>query len=234
LAFDIFGTVVDWRTSLIAELFAIGDAHGVTNVDWASFADDWRAAYQPSMQEVREAGRPWTSLDDLHRISLDRLLERYGVAAFDEPTRRHVNRVWHRLRPWSDSVEGIRRLRTRFIVASLSNGNVALLANLARHAGLPFDLILSAELCRHYKPDPEIYRMAIDLLALEPQQVMMVAAHNGDLVAAAAQGMRTAFVRRPSEHGPRQMHDLRAGHPFDIVAEGIGDLADRLLAGGSS
>lgn len=229
LAFDVFGTVVDWRGSLIRELGAVAAERGIENVDWAAFADAWRGAYQPSMQEVRGGRLPWTRLDDLHRRSLERLLEQFGVRGLDEAALRRITTVWHRLRPWPDAIGGLARLRRRYILVTLSNGNVALLTNMARHAGLPWDCILSAELCRHYKPDPEVYRMAYELLDLAPAQVMMVAAHNDDLRHAAGQGLRTAFVRRPREHGPGQTRDLEPEAPFDVVADDFGDLADILL-----
>jgi 2-haloacid dehalogenase len=233
LAFDVFGTVVDWRGSLIRELDALAGERGLKGVDWAAFADAWRGAYQPSMQEVREGRLPWTRLDDLHRRSLERLLGQFGVEGLGEAEMRRINTIWHRLRPWPDAIAGLTRLRRRYILATLSNGNVALLTNMARHAGLPWDCILSAELCRHYKPDPEVYRMVCDLLDLAPQQVMMVAAHNDDLRHAARQGLRTAFVRRPQEHGPGQTRDLEPEAPFDVVADDFGDLADILLREGS-
>jgi 2-haloacid dehalogenase len=233
LAFDVFGTVVDWRGSLIRELDALAGERGIKGVDWAAFADAWRGAYQPSMQEVREGHLSWTRLDDLHRRSLERLLGQFGVEGLGEAEMRRINTIWHRLRPWPDAIAGLTRLRRRYILATLSNGNVALLTNMARHAGLPWDCILSAELCRHYKPDPEVYRMVCDLLDLAPQQVMMVAAHNDDLRHAARQGLRTAFVRRPQEHGPGQTRDLEPEAAFDVVARDFNDLADILLGEGS-
>ncbi len=232
LVFDVFGTTVDWRTSIISELYAIGDDLGLKTVDWVSFTDDWRAAYQPNMQRVREGSLPWTSLDDLHRMELDRLIEAYRLPPIPPAAIQRINTVWHRLKPWPDTLAGLHRLKQRFIIAPLSNGNVALLTAMAKSAGLPWDLILSAELCRHYKPDPETYRMPCDYLALDPRQVMLVAAHNGDLAAAAREGLRTAFVRRPTEYGPRQTKDLRAEHAFDVAAEDFMHLADILLEDG--
>jgi 2-haloacid dehalogenase len=231
LAFDVFGTVVDWRGSIIDELTAFGRERGLDGVDWAGLTDDWRAGYRPAMQRVRDGTLPWTNLDALHRLQLDDLLERYGVRGLAEADVRHLNTVWHRLKPWPDSVPGLTRLRTRFILATLSNGNVALLVNMAKAAGLPWDCVLSAELCRHYKRDPEVYRMACGLLGLEPGRVMMVAAHNDDLEAAAREGLRTAFVRRPTEYGPRQARDLGPEGDWDAVAEDMNGLADILLGG---
>ncbi len=228
IVFDTFGTLVDWRTSIIHELESLGQRHGIT-ADWIGLTDEWRAAYVPNMQKVRSGEMPWTKLDDLHRMELEILLDRFGVEGLSEVQKVHTNRVWHRLEPWPDTVPAMHRLRGRYILSPLSNGNVALLTNLARHAGLPFDLILSAELCRHYKPDPETYRIAYELLDLEPHQVMMVAAHNDDLLAARQEGLRTGFFARAGEYGPHQHKDLQAEHDFDIIANDLEDLADQLL-----
>jgi 2-haloacid dehalogenase len=193
LVFDVFGTVVDWRASVIRE--------GI-EVDWATFADAWRGRYAPSMDRVRRGELPWTKLDDLHRASLEELLAEFGVHGLSEDEKDHFNRAWHRLEPWPDAVEGLTRLKSRYIIAPLSNGNVSLLTNLAKRAGLPWDLIFSAEFVRHYKPDPETYLSVPELLDLEPEQVMMVAAHPDDLRAARRCGLLTAYVPRPLEFGP--------------------------------
>ncbi len=227
LVFDVFGTVVDWRTSIIREGRALGARLGV-DVDWEAFADAWRGRYQPSMEQVRSGARPWTKLDDLHRESLVHLLTEFRIEGLSEADIDDFNRAWHRLDPWPDSVPGLHRLRRRFALATLSNGNVALLLDMARRAGLPFDAILGAEPARAYKPLPEAYRRTVDFLGLAPAQVMLVAAHNDDLVAARAEGLRTAFVTRPTEYGPRQRNDLRAEHDFDHVATSMEDLASRL------
>ena len=229
LCFDVFGTVVDWRSSVIREGRALGAAKGL-DVDWEAFADAWRAGYQPAMAEVREGHKGWVILDALHRGILDRLLGEFAIEGLSEAEVDHLNRVWHRLDPWPDAVEGLRRLRTRFILATLSNGNVALLVNMARRAGLPWDAVLGAEVARAYKPMPEAYRTTVAMLGLAPQQAMMVAAHNDDLGHAAACGMRTAFVRRPSEYGPAQSRDREATGDWDVVAEDFLDLADALGA----
>lgn len=228
LVFDVFGTVVDWRTSIIREGQAFGERLGVT-ADWARFADAWRARYQPSMEAVRSGRRGWTKLDELHRESLVALLEEFEIGAVGEAEIDHFNRAWHRLTPWPDSVPGLTRLRTRFALAPCSNGNVALLMNMARNSGLPWDAILGAEPARAYKPSPAAYLRTVDFLGLIPQQVMLVAAHNNDLVSASEQGLRTAFIARPVEHGPNQQTDLRAEHDFDFVASSMEDLADQLL-----
>ena len=227
LTFDVFGTVVDWRTSITEEGRTLGRAKGI-DVDWVAFADAWRGKDQPSMSRVRNGEVPWTNLDSLHRASLDELLEEFAITGLDEAEKDHLNRAWHRLTPWPDSVPGLTRLKRKYILATLSNGNVALLVNMAKHAGLPWDAILGAEVARHYKPQPEAYRITAELLGLRPRECMLVAAHNGDLVAAAAQGFRTAFVPRPTEHGPHQSTDLTAEHDFDVVADSFLDLADKL------
>ena len=227
LTFDVFGTVVDWRRSIIREGEALGRAKGLT-VDWARFADTWRGLYQPMLSRVRNGELPWTKLDDLHRMSLDRLLADFGIAGLGEAEVDDLNRAWHRLDPWPDAIEGLTRLRRRFILATCSNGNVAMMVNMAKRAGLPWDAILGAETARHYKPQPETYLITAELLGLRPEQCMMVAAHNGDLGHAAGCGLRTAFVPRPSEHGPGQSTDLEPKGDYDAVAKDFVDLAVKL------
>lgn len=227
LTFDVFGTVVDWRGSIIREGEALGAAHGL-EVDWAAFADAWRGGYRPSMARVRSGELPWTKLDTLHRMILDELLDKFGIGILSEADKQHWNRVWHRLTPWPDSVPGLTRLRQHYVLATLSNGNVALLTNMAKHGGLPWDCILSAEIVRHYKPDPETYLGAADLLGLKPSEVMMVAAHKSDLKAAQAVGLRTAFVERPLEFGPGVEVDVEPDPAIDVHARDFNDLADQL------
>jgi 2-haloacid dehalogenase len=229
LTFDVFGTVVDWRSSIIADLEAFGRAKGI-RADWTGLTDAWRAGYQPAMDRVRKGELPWTHIDALHRMVLDRLLVEFKVEGLSEADKDHVNRVWHRLNPWPDSVAGLTRLKRNYIISTLSNGNTALLVNMAKHAGLPWDCVLSAETFRAYKPDPATYLGAAEQFGLKPSQVMMVAAHNGDLVAAAKQGLRTAFVARPNEYGPGQTRDVKAEHTFDVVAKDFIDLAAQLGA----
>ncbi|MBI3698011.1 MAG: haloacid dehalogenase type II, partial [Acidobacteria bacterium] len=216
------------RGSIIREGTEFGKARGLT-VDWAAFADAWRGGYGPSMDRVRRGELPWTNLDALHRMILDRLLDQFHITGLSEAEKDHLNRVWHRLAPWPDAVDGLTRLRTRFVLATLSNGNVALLTNMAKHAALPWDCILSAELVKHYKPDPAVYQMAADLLGLQPNQVMMVAAHKGDLQAAKKVGLRTAFVPRPLEFGPDRKPDVAADPSFDVNARDFLDLAAKLV-----
>jgi 2-haloacid dehalogenase len=229
LVFDTFGTVVDWRTSIIREGELIGRTHAL-DVDWATFADDWRAGYGPAMNRVRSGELPWTKLDDLHRMILDQVLEDLSVVALSEEEIASFNRVWHRLIPWPDAVPALYRLKARYVIAPLSNGNVSLLTNMAKHAGLPWDCILSSELAGHYKPDPEVYLKAADLLSLPPDRVMMVAAHRGDLAAAQALGFRTALVHRPLEFGPNGDVDTTDDPRFDLNTSDFGELADRLGA----
>lgn len=228
LGFDVFGTVVDWRTSVAREGRELAAAKGLEGIDWEQFADDWRALYQPSMTRVRDGERPWMILDELHRESLDKLLKQYSIKDLTEAEIEHFNRAWHRLDPWPDVVTGLTRLKERYILATLSNGNIALMVNMAKLAGLPWDVVLGAEVARAYKPQPEAYLATARALGLDPDECMMVAAHNGDLVAAAACGFRTAFVTRPTEHGPGQTTDLEPTGDWDIVATDFLDLASQL------
>lgn len=225
--FDIFGTVVDWRGSIIREGRDVWAAKGV-DVDWEAFADSWRGGYEPAMQRVRAGELPWMNIDALHRLILEGLLEQYQISSLSEGAKDQLNRVWHRLDPWPDVAAGLERIRRDAVVAALSNGNVALLVNMARHGGFCWDCVLSAELAEHYKPDPEVYQTAAALLGLEPHQVMMVAAHNGDLKGARAVGFRTAFVHRPREYGPNQTTDLVPDPSVDVVAKDFMELADLL------
>src|SRR3569833_1551493 len=208
LLFDTFGTVVDWRGSLIAEFTAWGKARGI-DADWTALVDAWRGAYRPSMDEVRrQPERGFVTLDEMQRRSVEPLAAKLGIARLTKDDFDHLTFGWHRLNPWPDSVAGLTRLKTKFIISPLSNGNVALLTNMAKHAGLPWDLVLSAELFEHYKPDAETYLGAARLLCLKPEEVMMVAAHYGDLAAAQKNGLKTAFVARPTEDGPLQKVEL--------------------------
>ena len=239
LLFDVFGTVVDWRSGVIRDVTALAAEHGA-DIDAASFADRWRGAYRPAMNQVRTGELPWTNLDGLHRRTLDQLLSAGQVSAgqeggtglegLDEAGRAWLTSCWHRLDPWPDAVTGLDRLRRRYIVAAFSNGNVALLVNMARRAGLPWDFIASAELFRHYKPDPQTYLGAAGLLGLAPAEVMLVAAHNDDLSAAAALGLRTGFVRRPGELGPGHEQNLQPAGDYTCVASDFLDLATQLGA----
>jgi len=229
LVFDVFGTVVDWRSSISREVKALFAAKAI-GVDAAAFTDDWRGGYQPAMQRVRTGELPWTKIDDLHRLILEGLLAKYRITGLSEAEKGHLNRVWHRLDPWPDAAAGLARLKRRFIIGTLSNGNMALLVNMAKHAGLPWDVVLSAELAHHYKPDPEAYRMVPALLGLPPAAVMLVAAHPNDLAAAAKEGLKTGYVPRPLEWGPaRQPHEVDAKR-FDATAPDFSQLAALLGA----
>lgn len=229
LVFDTFGTVVDWRSSVAKEIDDLAKRKGFT-VDGAKFADTWRAGYAPSMNRVRAGEMPWTRLDDLHRMILDRLLVEFQITGLTETEIDALNRAWHRLRPWPEAVAGLTRLKKKFTIAPLSNGNIALMTALAKHSGLPWDCILGAELVRHYKPDREVYLSAADFLDLEPAEVMMVAAHLGDLRAAKALGLKTAFVARPLEFGPTGKPDLKADASVDLSARDFNDLAGQMGA----
>ena len=227
LTFDVFGTVVDWRGSIIAEGGQRWTPRGV-EADWGAVADAWRRRYQPSLERVRQGDRPWTPLDVLHRESLDELLPEVGLGSLGEADRAELNLVWHRLHPWPDAVAGLRRLARRYRLATLSNGNRALLQDLVEFGELPLE-VLSAEDFRAYKPDPRVYLGAAERLECEPGEVMMVAAHPDDLRAAAAQGLRTAYVRRPLEWGPG--HEPEPADPlFDAVAGDFVELAEILGA----
>ena len=222
LAFDVFGTVVDWHGSIWREAEAM-----LPGVDGNRFASAWRAGYKPAMDEVRSGQRGWTKIDDLHRIILDRILDEFGIQ-LDEGQRHELNRAWHRLAPWPDTVDGMLRLKSRFVLTTLSNGNLGLLANMAKHASLPWDLILSAEVFRHYKPDPETYLGVAEIFEVAPQDVMLVAAHEDDLDAAKACGLQTAFIARPDEYGP----DIRVPTGdltrFTLAARDLNHLAEQL------
>jgi 2-haloacid dehalogenase len=227
LTFDVFGTCVDFRGSIIRECREFGKQKGL-KVNWARFVDAWRAGYRPAMDRVGRGELPWTKIDVLHRMILDELLEKFGLGRLTEEERVHLNRAWHRLKPWPDTVPGLKRLKKRYIIATLSNGNVALLTNMAKYARLPWDAIFSAEIFRHYKPDAETYLGAAEMLDLKPSEVMMVAAHKHDLRAAATCGLKTAFVRRPHEYGRNKETDLADDPAFTVNADDFNDLAGQL------
>ncbi len=225
LAFDVFGTVVDWRSGVMTELAAIAAEHDLA-IDAGALADAWRKRYQPFLDRVRLGETPWQVLDDLHRAALREVVDEFSLHWLSESDLDRLVLAWHKLPPWPDAVGGLTRLGSRFVLTTLSNGGVALLVDLVRTGSLLFDCILSAELVKTYKPDPSVYRLVPDLLAVRPEQAMMVAAHPYDLAAAAREGMRTAFVRRPQELGiaKKQIPDF----PVDILAEDFLDLAAQL------
>jgi 2-haloacid dehalogenase len=227
IVFDTFGSVVDWRGSLIADLTAFGRQRGIT-ADWPALVDAWRAAYHPSMDRVRKGLQPWTKLDDLHRASLDKLVAEFGIQGLTEQDLVHINLGWHRLNGWPDSVPGLTRLKSRFVIGPLSNGNVSLLTYMAKHAGLPWDMVFGSDLFGHFKPDPETYLGVAEMMDLAPDQVMLAAAHNNDLANARKCGLMTAFFARPTEYGPHQKRDYAADQDWDFVARDIEDLATQL------
>lgn len=227
LAFDVFGTVVDWHGSIAREMDRLALERGLV-VDGPAFAEAWRAGYQPAMQRVRSGELPWMKIDALHRLILDGLVERFGLASLDEADLHQLNLAWHRLDPWADSVEGLTRLKRRFVITPLSNGNFSLLTNMAKRAGLPWDCIVSAELFHHYKPDPETYLGTADLLGIAPHELMLVACHPGDLRAARKCGLRTGYVRRPLEEGPGGTPVACGDDEFDLVATDFVDLDQKL------
>jgi 2-haloacid dehalogenase len=232
LVFDVFGTVVDWRGSIIREGARWSQEKNL-QIDWGKFADRWRAGYGPSMEKVRRGELPWTKLDVLHRMILDQLLVEFHITGLTEEEKERWTNVWHRLTPWPDSVEGLTRLKKNFVIATLSNGNVSILVDMAKHAGLPWDAVFSAELFHHYKPDREVYLGAVELLSCKPSEVMMVAAHPPDLRAAQSCGLKAGYVPRPFERGPNPPAPPTGSAPpaansFDVVATDFVDLAAKL------
>jgi 2-haloacid dehalogenase len=232
LVFDVFGTVVDWRSGVAREAAPFLARHGAGGADPAAFADTWRSRYMPSMEEVRSGRRPFVRLDVLHRENLEGVLPAFGIdpARVPKSELAELNLAWHRLDPWPDAIPGLTRLRKKFIIAPLSNGNIILMLDIAKRAGLPWDAILGAEVAHAYKPMPEAYLRTADVLAMRPAELCLVAAHNGDLAAARACGLRTAFVPRPTEHGPRQTTALQPAQDWDVVAKDFVALAERLGA----
>ncbi|MEE2693927.1 MAG: haloacid dehalogenase type II [Pseudomonadota bacterium] len=227
LTFDVFGTVVDWRGSIGREGSVWGDTRKL-ELDWFAFADAWRGLYQPAMEKVRTGELDWINLDGLHLMNLHQLLEEFELDHLDKDELNHINTMWHRLDPWPDSVTGMNRLKTKFTLASLSNGNVALIVNMAKRSQIPWDTILGAEVVGHYKPEPQAYTKSVELLGIKPSQTLMVAAHNSDLAAASAVGLKTAFVRRPNEYGPSQSPDTTPTADYNFVAEDLIHLAEQL------
>ena len=227
LTFDVFGTVVEWRQSIMRAGNQISAAKGI-DVDWGGFADAWRGRYRPALEKIRAGEMPWTKLEVLHRMNLDQVLADFGITGLSEEEIDDLNRAWERLDPWPDSVEGLKRLKGKFIIAAMSNGNVALMVNLAKYAHLPWDMVLGAEIARRFKPDPQVYLMGAEMLSLAPRQCMLVAAHNYDLIAASKCGFGTAFVYRREERRPNDTEDREPEGDFDIVAEDLIDLADQL------
>ena len=229
LVFDVFGTVVDWRGSITREGRELGQRKNI-KFNWARMANAWRAGYAPAMDRVRSGELPWMNIDALHRLILDELLLKFRIKGLTDEDKDHFNRAWHRLKPWPDSVRGLKRLKKKFVIATLSNGNMSLLTNMAKNAGLPWDCVISAELFNHYKPDPETYQGAAKMLDFPADRVMLVAAHKGDLRAGQQSGLRAAFVARPKEMPPKAKVDLSPDSAFDYNATSLIDLADQLGA----
>jgi 2-haloacid dehalogenase len=226
LFFDVFGTLVDWRTSIAREAKAVLEPLG-HKTDWLSFADAWRHEYQPGMEEVRAGRIPFSKLDVLHRRNLERILPRFGFTGLSEEVTAHLNRAWHRLDAWADVAPGLHRLKRKFLLAPVSNGNISLMVDLARRNDFPWDAILGAEIAGDYKPKPRVYLAAAEALDLAPGACMMVAAHTNDLRHAAACGLRTAHIARPNEKGPGR-GEAMPSEPVDVAAESLVELADRL------
>lgn len=227
IVFDTFGTVVDWRGSILADLAGWGERNCV-QADWLKLADRWRSRYEPQKDRVRRGEIPWTNIDDLHLDALRSLLPEFGLDKLSGVQVLHINRVWHRLNPWPEAVEGLTRLKRRYVIGPLSNGNVALLVNMAKHASIPWDAIFSCEYYQRYKPHPDTYLGVCKHLDLSPHEVMMCAAHNYDLRAARSVGLKTAFLPRPTEYGPQQTTDLVPDDDWDVVATDLRDLASQM------
>ena len=228
LIFDVYGTVVDWRATIAEEGRALGQDKGLPDIDWEAFANAWRAGYQPAMERVRTGQQPWTTNDTLQRERLDEIAIEFGIGVLSESEKDAFNQVWHRLKPWPDSIAGLTRLKTKFTIGTLSNGSFFLLANMAKHSGLPWDFLLSGDNVRHFKPDPETYLGAVEMFGGDAGTVMLVAARNDDLEAARSFGLKTAFIARPTEYGPDQKTDLKAEDDWDVIADSIEGVADAL------
>ena len=230
--FDVFGTVVDWRSGIARDVAAFMQGHAIGGIDPEAFADAWRRRYVPSMAEISAGRRAFVPLDRLHFENLQATLSEFGLAAgdFADADLRDLNHAWHRLDPWPDVIAGLQAMKAKLIIAPLSNGNVSLMLNMAKRAGIPWDAILGAEVVAAYKPTPAAYLKTAALLDLPPDEIVMVAAHNGDLAAARGCGFRTAFVARPTEHGPGQTTDLAPLQDWDFVAADFKELAPRLVA----
>ncbi len=226
--FDTFGTIVDWRSSIARESTLLANANDIANFDGDGFARAWRAGYRPGMAEVTAGKRPWISIDVIHRERLDEILPQFGLSMLTEVERDHLNRAWHRLTPWPDSVAGLQRIKSKYLISPLSNGSVVLLSTMAKRAGIPWDFIFSSDMHLAYKKNPVVYRNAIRLLGMAPDEIMMIAAHNADLEAARNEGMRTGYINRPTEYGVDQTVDFEATSDWDIIANSVEEVADAL------
>jgi 2-haloacid dehalogenase len=226
LLFDVFGTLVDWRSSISRDAREILSPLGIST-QWEAFADAWRAAYQPALEEIRSGREPFRLLDEIHRQNLEKVVQDAGLGPLEEGTLKALNLAWHRLDAWSDVHEGLTRLHRRYRLAPCSNGNLSLVSDLSRHNGWTWDGILGAEIARDYKPKPSVYLASAAALGSRPESTLMVAAHPVDLRAAAELGMRTAFIARPLEHGTGKPESIVGMH-FDWTVDSLTELADRL------
>lgn len=229
ILFDTFGTVSDWRSSITRQCEALAKKKGLKGTDWEAFARAWRAGYRPGLQRITTGERPFVPIDVIHRERLDEILLDFDLdGAFNEDEKAKMVTFWHTLDPWPDSVPGLRRIKSKFLIGPLSNGSLLLLTTMAKRAGIPWDFILSSDMHKAYKRDPKVYQNAVHLLGLEAAQVMMGAAHNDDLEAARAQGLRTCYVNRPSEYGADQVRDFEATDSWDVIADDFEELATKL------
>ncbi len=228
IVFDTFGTISDWRSSIARQAAALAYAKGIHDFDGDAFARAWRAGYRPGMAKVITGERPWTAIDTIHRERLDEILPQFGLDMLTEEERVDFNKAWHRIDPWPDSIPGLLRLKRTYLIAPLSNGSLTLLSSMAKRAGIPWDFVFSSDMHKAYKRDPAVYRNAISLLGLSPSEVMMGAAHNDDLEAARAEGMRTAYINRPTEYGIDQVKDFKATSDWDVIGDSVEHVADAM------
>lgn len=228
ILFDTFGTISDWRSSIARQAAAVAHQKGLQDFDGDAFARTWRAGYRPGMAKVKSGERPWTPIDVIHRERLDEILPQFNLDMLDEDERVDLNEAWHRIDPWPDSIPGLLRLKAKYLIAPLSNGSLTLLSSMAKRAGIPWDFVFSSDMHKAYKRDPAVYRNAIALLGMEPGEVMMGAAHNDDLEAARGEGMRTAYINRPTEYGVDQTVDFDATSDWDVIADSVEGIADAM------
>ncbi len=229
VVFDTFGTVSDWRGSITRMGEALARDKGIDGVDWEAFARSWRAGYRPGMAKVISGEREWTTVDVIHRERLEEILPQFGLGdTFTEDEKADINLFWHRLDPWPDSIPGLIRLKSKYLISPLSNGSLVLLASMAKRAGLPWDFVFSSDMPKAYKRDPKVYRSAVELLGIEPHQLMLAAAHNDDLAAARTEGLRTGYINRPTEYGADQVKDFEAEEGWDVITDSVEGLADQL------
>jgi 2-haloacid dehalogenase len=228
IVFDTFGTITDWRSSIAAEGVRIAAQKGITDFDGDAFARAWRAGYRPGMARVMSGERDWVPVDVIHRERLDEIIPNFGLNMLNEEERVHLNEAWHRINPWADSIPGLLRLKKAYLIAPLSNGSLVLLSSMAKRAGIPWDFVFSSDMHKAYKRDPKVYQNAISLLGYQPHEVMMGAAHNDDLEAAREQGMRTAYINRPTEYGVDQSVDFEATSDWDIITDSVEGVADAM------